>query len=121
MSSDNPLSDVAEGTTKGLLDWSAEKIVQFVQKLKDKKLAFIEEKKTIEVVKEQYNSGEAKFYQKYIHDKNLLFLVRVGLTLRKIEDDEDRVQNLRNKIYIETVQRLKLFAGEVAQKMKIVE
>lgn len=99
MSSDNPISEMAEGTTKGLLDWSTDKIIQFVQKLKDKKLAFIEEKNTIEVVKEQYHSGEVKFYQKYIHDKNLLFLVRIGLALRKIENDEDRVQNLRNKIY----------------------
>ncbi len=99
MSSDNAISDVAEGATKGLLDWSIEKITQFVQKFEDKKLAFIEEKKTIEVVKEQYQSGEAKFYQKYITEKNVLFLVRIGLTLRRIEDDEERLQNLRNKIH----------------------
>ncbi|MBI2662759.1 hypothetical protein HYX11_04855 [Candidatus Woesearchaeota archaeon] len=51
-SSENSLSDVAEGATKGLLDWSLDKISHFVQKLKDRELAFIEEKKTTEVVKD---------------------------------------------------------------------
>lgn len=98
MSSENSISDAAEGATKGVLEWSADKISQLVQKLKDKKLAFIEEKKTIDVVKEQYNSAESHFYKKYIKDKELLFLVRMGLTLRKLEYDEERVRNLRDKI-----------------------
>ncbi|MEK6937990.1 MAG: hypothetical protein AABX04_03010 [Nanoarchaeota archaeon] len=92
-------SDVVEGITKGALDWSAEKIASFVQKLKERKLAFIEDRKTIEVVKEQYDSGESKFYNKYIKDKELLFLVRIGLTLRKLEEDEDKLLNLRNKVH----------------------
>ncbi|MBI4981112.1 hypothetical protein HZC30_06165 [Candidatus Woesearchaeota archaeon] len=92
-------SEAVEGVTKGALDWSAENIASFVQKLKERKLAFIENRKTIEVVKEQYNSGESKFYSKYIKDKELLFLVRVGLTLRKLEEDEDKLLNLRNKIH----------------------
>ena len=99
MSSDNHFSEAAEGLTKGVLDWSTEKIKQFVQKLKDKKLAFIEERKTIEVVKELYNSGEATFYSKYLKDKELLLLVRMGLTLRKLENDEEKLFNLRNKIH----------------------
>ena len=73
--------------------------MDFLTKLKDKKLAFIEELKTIEVVKEQYRSGEAKFYQNYVKDKGLLFLVKLGLTLRKLEGDEERLRNLRSKIF----------------------
>jgi len=98
MSSDN-FSDAVEGLTKGLLNWSAEKISSFVQKLKERKLGFIEERKTIEVVKEQYKSGEIIFYSKYIQDKEILFLIKLGLTLRRLEDDDERLQNLRNKIY----------------------
>jgi len=62
MSSDSPISDVAEGTTKAVLEWSDAKITSFIKKFKERKLAFIEEPKTIELVKEQYRSGEAKFY-----------------------------------------------------------
>ena len=98
MSSDNPISDISEGVVKGFLDWSAEKIDSLVKKLKNKELAFIEEPKTIEIVREQYRSGEAKFYEIYIKDRNLLFLVKLGLTLRKLEQDKERTQNLRDKI-----------------------
>jgi len=98
MSSDSPISDIAEGATKGFLELSIEKIGSFIKKLKNKELGFIEEEKTIEIVREQYRSGEAKFYEIYIKDKNLLFLVRLGLTLRKLETDKERLQNLRDKI-----------------------
>ena len=98
MSFDNPVSDITEGVTKGFLEWSAEKIGSLIKKLKNKELAFIEEPKTIEIVREQYRSGEAKFYEIYIKDRDLLFLVRLGLTLRKLENDKERTQNLRDKI-----------------------
>ena len=97
--SSNPLSDISKGATKGLLEWSSEKVASLVQKLKDRKLGFIQDPKTIEVAKEQYNSGEAKFYQIYIKNNEILFLVRMGLTLRKLEGNEERLQNLRDKIF----------------------
>ncbi len=91
--------EIAKGITKGVLEWSAEMLTSFIQKLNDKKLAFIQEKKTIEIVKEQYNSGELKFYQAYIEDKEMLFVVKLGLTLRRLEDDKDRLNNLQDKIF----------------------
>lgn len=99
MFSDNPISDIAEGTTKGILDWSSEKIKIFIQKFKDKKLAFIQDNETIQIVKEQFNSGELNFYKNYIEDKEILFLVKLGLTLRKLEGNTSRKQNLRTKIF----------------------
>lgn len=98
MSSDQ-LAEAVEGVTKAALDWSFEKLASFVKKLKERKLAFIVDKKTIDVVREQYHSGESKFYAKYISNKELLFLVRMGLTLRKLEREENRLLNLRDKIY----------------------
>ncbi|MBI2666049.1 hypothetical protein HYX13_00395 [Candidatus Woesearchaeota archaeon] len=100
MTSDNLVSDIAEGTTKGFLEWSTERITSLAKKIKEHKLAFIEEKKTIEIVKQQYNCGEIKFYERYIQDKELLLLVRMGLTLRKLEEDEERLLNLRDKIHM---------------------
>lgn len=99
MSSDNTISDISKGATKGLLEWSNEKISSLVRKFKDRKLTFIQDPKTIEIVKEQYISGESKFYHNYIKDNQILFLVRMGLTLRKLENDNERLQNLRDKIF----------------------
>lgn len=99
MSSDNPLKEAAEGATKATLDWTSEKITDFIKKFKEKKLAFIQDKKTIETAKEVYNSGEAQFYNKYIKNQELLFIVKMGLALRKLENDEERLHNLRDKIF----------------------
>ena len=96
---DNPVSDITEGVTKGFLDWSIDKITSFLQKLENREIAFIEEQKTIDIVKEQYLSGESKFYGKYIKDKKFLFLARLGLALRKVEGDKERRGNLRDKIF----------------------
>lgn len=103
MSSDNPedklIENAAKGAIKGALEFSKEQLILFVKKFRDKKLAFIGEQKTIETAKEQYKSGESKFYHNYIKNKELLFLVGMGLTLRKIEDDPSKRKNLREKIF----------------------
>lgn len=102
MSLDNPVDRLVEnsvkGAIKGTLEFSKEQIIYFIKKFRDKKLAFIGEKTTIETAKEQYKSGESKFYHGYIKDKELLFLVGMGLTLRKIESDSEKRTNLRTKI-----------------------
>lgn len=99
MSSDDPISSATEGVTKGVLEWSSQKLGNWIKKFRNKELAFIQDTKTIELVREQYNSGEGKFYNEYIADKNLLFLVRMGLTLRKLDNNLERQKNLRGKIF----------------------
>ncbi|MAH49507.1 hypothetical protein CMI37_27030 [Candidatus Pacearchaeota archaeon] len=100
MSSDL-IKDATESAIKGILSWSSDQIKTFVRKLKDKRLAFIQDEKTIKIVKEQYRSGELSFYKEHIKDKEMLFLLKMGLTLRKLEQVEelDRKQNLRTKIF----------------------
>ncbi len=99
--SSEELKDVAEGITTGFLSWSSEQIKSFVSRLKDKKLAFIQDEKTIQTVKELYSSGELSIYKEYIEDKEILFLLKMGLTLRKLEQEGEieRRQNLRTKIF----------------------
>lgn len=99
MSFEDPIESATSGAVKGVLEWSAEQIKSLAQKFKDKKLAFIQDSETIKLVKEQYNSGELNFYKIYIEDKDLLFLVKLGLTLRRLKENPDRRTNLRDKIF----------------------
>jgi len=56
MSFDDPIESASKGAVKGFLEFSKKEIASFIQKLKERKLAFIEEQKTIEIAKEQYHS-----------------------------------------------------------------
>jgi len=97
MSSDI-LPDAVEGVTKGVLSWGEEKIKQLAEKFRNKELAFIQEKEVIEKLKETKNSGELAFYKTYIKDKEILFIVRLGLTLRKFENNAKILQDFKLKI-----------------------
>ncbi|MCD6274499.1 MAG: hypothetical protein J7J15_00520 [Candidatus Aenigmarchaeota archaeon] len=99
--SNSPIEDAAKGITKGFLEWSSKAIADYINKLKNKELAFIQDEKTIKLVREIYNAGEVKFYDTYINDKELLFLAKMGITLRRLEenDEKDKLMNLRDKIY----------------------
>jgi len=97
----DPVESAAKGATEGFLNWGEDLIKKFVSKFKEKELAFIQDEKTIKRVKEQYRSGELAFYKEYIEDKEMLFLLKMGLTLRSLEKnkEEERKQNLRTKIF----------------------
>lgn len=101
MSYEDIISSATKGATEGFLTWSSNVIRNLVSKLKDGKLAFIQDEKTIKIVKEQYRSGELSIYKGYIEDTEILFLLKMGLTLRRLEKDKDeeRKRNLRNKIF----------------------
>ncbi|MBU0959322.1 MAG: hypothetical protein KKB31_05245 [Nanoarchaeota archaeon] len=97
----DPVESAAKGATEGFLNWGTDLIKKFASKFKDKELAFIQDEKTIKRVKDQYRSGELAFYKEYINDMEMLFLLKMGLTLRSLEKDKeiDRKQNLRSKIF----------------------
>lgn len=101
MNYEDIISDAAKGATEGFLNWSSSTIKELVAKLKHGNLGFIQDEKTISIVKEQYNSGELAIYKEYIDNKEMLFLIKMGLTLRKLEKDKDekRKLNLRNRIF----------------------
>ncbi len=97
----DPIESTSSGAVKGFLEWGTDVVKDLASKFKDKKLAFIQDEKTIEIVRQQYNSGELSFYKEYIGGKEVLFLLKMGLTLRKLAKDkeDDRRQNLRTKIF----------------------
>jgi len=100
MSSDEPniITNTAEGVTKGVMSWGEEKVKSFVQSFRDRRLVFINNKETIDLVKEQLKSGDWSLVKQYLNDKELKILVQMGLTLRKLESDPEQLQNLRTKI-----------------------
>jgi len=99
MSYDDTIESAVKGATEGVLKWGEEFIKKLAIKFKDRKLAFIQDEKTIKLVKEQYKSGELAFYKEYVENKEMLFLLKMGLTLRSLEKEEIRKMNLRNKIF----------------------
>ncbi len=94
----NPITDAMEGITKGAISIGIDKIKSLANQFLDHKLVFINNKETIELVKEQCKSGEWSLYEKYIQDKQLRMLAQMGLTLRKLEPKPELLQNLRDKI-----------------------
>ncbi len=97
MSSD-PIESAAKGATKGVLEFSRDSLKEFIKKLKNKELAFIEDIETIEIAKEQRNKSEWKFFKRFINDKDLSVLFQLGLTLRRLEEDGKPVDPLLKKI-----------------------
>lgn len=97
----DPIESASKGAIEGVLKWGEEFIKKLASKFKNRKLAFIQDEKTIQRVKEQYNSGELSFYKEYIEDKEMLFLLKMGLTLRSLEKEKEEVRkmNLRDKIF----------------------
>ena len=101
ISSKDPLSSIAEGVTKATLNSSIDGLKNWIDKFKNKKLAFIRERETIDMVRAQLKSNELSFYKNYIDDPTIKDYILMGLTLRKLESKSDfkRIKNLRNKIY----------------------
>ena len=98
MSSEDPLASAAEGVTKGFLGWTEEKIKGLVRRFQDRDIAFVQNPETINLLKEQRNTSEWNLFREYVDDHDLRILFMLGLTLRKLEDQQDQLKSLRDKI-----------------------
>ncbi len=101
MPSDTPdaiIEGVAKGATKGILEWSEEKFRELVEKINAGDLAFIEDSKTIEIVRTQRETPEYQYAKKLITNPQLRVPIEMGLTLRKLEGDPAKLRNLKTKI-----------------------
>jgi len=70
-----------------------------VRKLRNKELSFIGDEETIRTVKKQLETGEWDISSKYVDDSDLRMLVKMGLTLRSLDDDKllDKLHNLKKE------------------------
>lgn len=97
-----PSEGIIDGAdiAKGSLEYGEEKIKDFIKQFQDGNLRFIQDKETIDLVKEQRKSNEYALYKKYIKKPELAILAQIGLTLRKLDEQNRTIelQGLRNKI-----------------------
>jgi len=101
-SSEDIVKDIAEGVTRGIVKETKESILALIDKLRNGKLGFIQDPDTIEVVKEQRKVGELNQYKTFVEDKEKIDIIILGLALRRLDNqnNHERVQNLRGKIYL---------------------
>lgn len=96
---DDPIKSAAQGITEGTLSWAKAEISAWVKKFLHREVAFIQDEDTISLALKQYRSQERELYTKYITDKNFQFLAIMGMTLRQVENNQVKLQNLRDKIH----------------------
>jgi hypothetical protein len=100
MSSKDPLASVAQGATKGALEYAEDKIKEYAAKIFNRDIAFVQDIETIKTAKEANSATEYKYFRQYIENPDYRILFRLGLTLRKYEKDNKRLTNLRDKIVL---------------------
>jgi phage-related protein len=100
MSSKDPVKSIAEGATKGALDYLDDKIKGYVTKLRNRELAFVEDIQTIKTAKESKDASEYKFFKQYLESSDYRVQFLLGLTLRRFEKDNKRLTRLRDKIVL---------------------
>lgn len=97
-SNDDPIASAAKGTTEATLNWSEAKIKELIQKFKNKDLAFIKNEEEISEIKQITKNEEFKLFKRYIKDKPTQLIFKLGLFLRKLENDRDKYESLKKKI-----------------------
>lgn len=98
MFSENPVPDIAEGATKAIINLGTEKLDQLIKKFVNRDLVFIEDEETIEIVKKQALRPEWKILKKYVRDPDLKLQIQMGFSLKCLEEDRQKTQDLRDKI-----------------------
>lgn len=98
--SKDPVSSFFEGAGKECAKEGIDIIKDILNKIVNAKYSFIGERKTIDNVKKQKHSPEFRFYSNYLNSKDIKFQIKMGLTLRILEEekDYDRINHLREII-----------------------
>ena len=94
-----PLESMAKGATKGFLEHIEERVAQLVTRLHNREIAFVKDKTNIETVKKQKETPEYDLLQQYVPKGWLRILFLMGLALRKVEYDQNKVAELKDDIY----------------------
>ena len=95
----DPIKSFGEGIGKGIGDSAFKNISKgiksLIKKFKDGKLAFIQDKGSIDQAKELLASNEYGFYCKYIEEEDKRTSALMGITLREISANKDFLRRRR--------------------------
>ena len=99
-SSKDPLASAAEGVTRAFLGLTGEKIKRLAARFRKNDIAFVEDPEIMNLAKKQRKTSEWKLFITFIgNDKtDLRVLFQMGLTLRGLESEQQKVKSLRNTI-----------------------
>lgn len=95
----NPVEDISKGVAKAAFEIGEEKLKAFVDSFLHGELAFIEDKETIEIVRNQRKKPEWLLYRQYIKDPDLRLQIEMGFSLRQMENDKEKLTKFKSKIY----------------------
>lgn len=93
------METVAIGATKGFFEHWEEKLPIIITKLRNHEIAFVEDRKNFEVVISEGESSEFKLFRQFAPKGWPRILFKMGLALRQIERDQDRVKDLKDDVY----------------------
>ncbi|MDG6914711.1 MAG: hypothetical protein JRN58_09430 [Nitrososphaerota archaeon] len=92
------MEDIAKGATKGFFEHWEEKLPDWLSRLKNHEIRFIQDKQTYEIAKNESENPEYKLFKQFA-DKGWPRLVfKLGLALRAIESDKEKIELLKTDI-----------------------
>ncbi|MDV3244954.1 MAG: hypothetical protein LYZ66_07285 [Nitrososphaerales archaeon] len=97
--SDDPLESLAKGATKGFFEHWEEKLPAWLSRVKNYELRFIEDESTYEVAKRESGNAEYKLYAQFVPKGWPRVFFKVGLAMREIETEKEKVQSLKDDVY----------------------
>jgi hypothetical protein len=68
--------DLQSNMFKGMFHYGEDKLKELIRKFNERKIAFIQKRETINLVKEQIKSGEWNLLNKYIKNKELKLFIQ---------------------------------------------
>jgi len=92
-------STVINAAANAILNVSIEKIKSLVKRFNNRDVLFVDDDSIIDLTRDQMKSGEWSLYEGFLKTPRLRVLLRVGLTLRRLENDKEKLSALIVKIH----------------------
>lgn len=96
--SESPVESAAKGAVKGFLEWTAQTVKEYAEKIKHKDVYLLQNPGGFEEALKQRKTTEFRIFKENIDDEELRNCFQNGLTLRGIEKDTEACKSLRNRI-----------------------
>ncbi len=94
----DPIESATKGITKGTYEHIEEKLDEWMRKFRQGDLAFIEDEKTVEIVRSQRRKPSWRIFRKYVKNPDIRLQIEMGLSLKALDNDMERLATLKRKI-----------------------